>query len=119
MFIFYASEQRYCRHWENCFVVDEFSRLFLHSSIFAVIHSRSVWIMNGAWSDFWYWLNSNNLMFFEGIIMLREPLFSYTLLCDWSLFFVAKEWKQFRQWKSPSFLKDIPFNNADIFLTAR
>ena len=41
------------------FVVDEFSGLFLHPSIFSIIHSRKAQIMNGALSDFWYWLNSN------------------------------------------------------------
>ena len=36
------------------FVVDEFSGLFFHPSIFPIIHSRSALIMNGALSDFWY-----------------------------------------------------------------
>ena len=34
------------------FVVDEFSGLFLHPSIFSIIHSRKAQIMNGALSDF-------------------------------------------------------------------
>ena len=33
------------------FVVDEFSGLLLHPSIFSVIHSRSAQIMNDALSD--------------------------------------------------------------------
>ena len=33
-------------------VVDEFSGLFLHPSIFSVKHSRSAEIINGALSDF-------------------------------------------------------------------
>ena len=41
------------------FVVDEFSGLFLHLPIFSIIHSRSAWTINGALSDFWYWLNSD------------------------------------------------------------
>ena len=36
------------------FVVDGFSGLFLHLSIFSIIHSRSAQLMNGALSDFWY-----------------------------------------------------------------
>ena len=34
------------------FVVDEFSGLFLHPSIFSIKHSRSALIINGALSDF-------------------------------------------------------------------
>ena len=47
--------------WSLTFVVYKFSGLFLHPSIVAIIHSRSVWIVNDALSDFWYWLNSNIL----------------------------------------------------------
>ena len=82
------------------FVVSEFSGLFLHPSIFSIIHSRSAinsMIINGALPDFWYSLNSNILVFSKGIIMLQKSLSSHTLLCDWTLFFVGKEWKQFRQ----------------------
>ena len=53
--------------------------------------------MNETLSDFWYWLNSNILVSLEGVIILQKLLFSQTLLCDWSLFSVMKEWKQFRQ----------------------
>ena len=34
------------------FVVDEFPGLFLHPSVFFMIHSRSAEIINGALSDF-------------------------------------------------------------------
>ena len=68
------------------FVVDELSGLFLHPSIFSITHSRS-----GALSDFHYWLNSNTLVYSKGIIKLQKPLFSYTFLCDSSLFFVLNE----------------------------
>ena len=34
------------------FVVDEFSGLFLHLSIFSIMHSRSAQMINGALSDF-------------------------------------------------------------------
>ena len=34
------------------FVIDELSELFLHRSIFSIIHSRSAKIMNRALSDF-------------------------------------------------------------------
>ena len=53
--------------------------------------------MNGALSDFWNWLNANFLMSSESIIMLQKNFFSHGFLCDSSLFFVGKEWKQFRQ----------------------
>ena len=36
------------------FVVDEFSGLFLHLSIFYILHSRSAKIINDALSDFRY-----------------------------------------------------------------
>ena len=43
------------------FVVNEFSELFSHPSIFSINYSRSALIINCALSDFWYWLNSNIL----------------------------------------------------------
>ena len=36
------------------FVVNEFSGLFLPSSIFSIMHSRSALIINGALSEFLY-----------------------------------------------------------------
>ena len=33
--------------WFLTVVVDEFSGLFLHPSVFSTIHSRSAWIING------------------------------------------------------------------------
>ena len=72
---------------------NEFSGLFLHPSIFSNMHSRSAKIVNGALSDSLCWSNSNILVSSEGIIMLEKSLFSHTLLCNWSLFSVAKEWK--------------------------
>ena len=51
--------------------------------------------MNGDLSDLW--LNSNILVSAEGIIMLQKVLFSHTLLCDSSLFFDLKEWRQYKQ----------------------
>ena len=53
--------------------------------------------MKGALSDFWYWLNSNISVSSEGLIILQKSSFSHTFLCDASLFFVLKEWRQFRQ----------------------
>ena len=49
----------------------------------------------------------------------NKYLFSHTLLCNISLFFVLKELRPFKQQKSPLFLDVIPLNNADIFFTAR
>ena len=60
------------------FVVNEFSGLFLPSSIFSIMHSRSALIINGALSEFLYWLNSNILVSWEGIITLQKSLFSHT-----------------------------------------
>ena len=34
------------------FVVDKFSGLFLHPSIFSILHSRSAKVINGVLSDF-------------------------------------------------------------------
>ena len=41
------------------FVVDELPGLFLHPSVFSIIHSRSAKIIIGALSKLWHWLNSN------------------------------------------------------------
>ena len=51
----------------------------------------------------------------KGIIMLKKSLLTHTFWCDWSLFSVAKEWKQFRQQKSPQCLEVILLNNANSF----
>ena len=54
-------------------------------------------MINDALSDLWYWLDSNVLVYLEGITTLQKSLFSHFLLCDTSLFFVLKEWRQFKQ----------------------
>ena len=72
------------------FVVDEFSGLFLHPSIFSIIHSRSTQIINGALCNFWYWLTANILGSSEEIITFKKSLFSYTVLWNSGLFFVLK-----------------------------
>ena len=79
------------------FAVDEFSGLLLHLSVFSIIHSRSALIMNGALSDFLYWLNSIILVSSEGIMTLQKSLFSHTFVRDSSFITVAKEWRQFKQ----------------------
>ena len=63
------------------FVVDEFSGLLLHPSIFSVIHSRSAQIMNDASSDLWYWLNFNIFVSSEGMFLLQKSLFSSFFFC--------------------------------------
>ena len=63
------------------FVVDEFSGLLLHPSIFSVIHSRSAQIMNDASSDLWYWLNFNILVSSEGMFLLQKSLCSSFFFC--------------------------------------
>ena len=47
-------------------------------------------MINGVLSDFWYWLNSDILVFSEGIIILQKSLFLHTFLCDSSLVFALK-----------------------------
>ena len=56
---------------------------------------------NGALSDFLHWLISNNLVTSVDMITLQKYLFSHFFLCDSDLFFVLKEWRQFKQQKSP------------------
>ena len=61
------------------FIVNDLSGLFLHSTIFSIKHSRSTYIINEALSDFWYWLNCNNILASsEGMITLQKSLFSHT-----------------------------------------
>ena len=88
------------------FVVDEFSWWVLHSSIFYFIHQSIIYWrpalkVNGALSDLWYWLNCNISVSSKGMIVLQKSLFSRTFLRESSLFFVLKEWRQFRQKESP------------------
>ena len=78
-------------------VVDEFSGLFLYLSILSIIHSRSAQIINGALSDFWYWLNCNILKSWENIFTLKKSLFSHNFFIWFKLFSVDKEQNQFRQ----------------------
>ena len=78
MLIFYASKWWCSRHRKpngTCsvtLIVDKFSELFLHPSVFFVKHSRYVSMIIGALSDFCYWLNSNILVSLEGTIMLQK-----------------------------------------------
>ena len=78
------------------FVVDEYSVSFLHPAIISIKHSRSAWITNGGLSGFWYWLNYI-LVSSKDIFTIKKSLFSHALLCNLSLCFVLKEWRQFRQ----------------------
>ena len=61
-------------------------------------------------------------MFVEGIITLQKYLYSYTLLCDSSLFFVLKEEGNLdnKNYCNIIYVIDvIPLNKADTFFTAR
>ena len=73
------------------FVIDELSELFLHLSIFSIIHSRSAKIMNSALSDFWYWLNYNILVSSESIKIINKKLFLHTFLCIQVCFLLQKK----------------------------
>ena len=72
------------------FVIDELSELFLHLSIFSIIHSRSAKIMNSALSDFWYWLNYNILVSSESIKIIKRK-FLHTFLCIQVCFLLQKK----------------------------
>ena len=52
--------------------------------------------MYGILSDFMYWFNSNILSFSDGITIQQKSLFLHTFSRDLSLFFVLKEWRQFK-----------------------
>ena len=56
-------------------------------------------------SDFTYWLNSNIVSLSDGITILQKPIFLHTFSWDLSLFFILKEWRQFKHQKSFFFLK--------------
>ena len=56
-------------------------------------------------SDFTYWLNSNIVSFSDGITIVQKPLFLHPFSWDLSLFFILKEWRQFKHQKSLFFLK--------------
>ena len=58
-------------------------------------------------------------MSLKGIKIPQKYLLSNTLLSNSSLFFVLKEWRQFKQPKSPSCFDVIPLNNADNSFVAR
>ena len=77
-------------------------------------------MINGALSDFWYWLNSYILLSSDGIITLEKSLCSQTFLKRFKFFFCCKRVKtmkmKFRQWKSTWCLDIITLNNADSFL---
>ena len=74
--------------------------------------------MHGILSDFIYCLNSNIVSFSEGIAIPQKSLFLHALLWDLSLFSVLKEWRQFKQQKSPWCFEVYPDNNAEFFFTS-
>ena len=74
-------------------------------------------------SDFMYWLNFNILFFSVGITIPQNSFtyfvckrFLHTFSWDLSLFYVLKEWRQFKQWKSSWSIDVVPLNNVDNFL---
>ena len=72
--------------------------------------------MHAILCDFIYWLNSNILSFSDGIGIPQKSLFLPTFSWDLSLFLVLKEWRQFKEKNSPSYLKLFLFlSNADSF----
>ena len=58
------------------FVVDDFSILFLHPTIFTIKDSRSSYIINGALSDWRYRLNSNISASSKDITRSQKSLYS-------------------------------------------
>ena len=55
----------------------------------------------------------------EDITILQKSLFSYPFLWVSSLFFAAKEWRQFKQNNSLWCFHVIPLNNADDVFAAK
>ena len=80
---------------------------------------RSVYIIDGSLSEIWHWLSSNTLVFLEGIKTLQKSYFLNTFLCNSSLVFVLSEWRQYRQWKSESWVDVTLFNNGDSLFIVR
>ena len=74
--------------------------------------------MNGAVSDFWYWLDYNVLLYSEGIIILQKSLFSHTFLWD-SSFFCCKRMKAIPKTKITVIFEVIPLKNVATFFDAR
>ena len=62
------------------FVVDDFSILFLHPTIFTIKDLRSAYIINGALSDWRYRLNSNISVSSKGITRLQKYLNSHIFM---------------------------------------
>ena len=57
------------------FAVEDFSRLFVHHSIFLSKDSISAYIICSILSDFIYWLSSNILSFSDGMEIPQKSLF--------------------------------------------
>ena len=113
MFIFYAPKQRYCRHWKTWW------NMFAHfccRRIFRIICCRWIFrIIFASISLFYYTLKisiKSEWCFIRFSVLIKFWYFSvFRRDCNatrifiltyffmrWSLFFVLKEWKQFRKW---------------------
>ena len=96
------------------FVMSEFSGLFLYPSVFSIKHSRSSWIINGALSGFWYWLNSN----------IFRKHYNATKIFSFTHFFMrfpfvssCKRMKKIQTKKTTWYFDGISLNNAGNFFT--
>ena len=87
------------------------------STYFFIKHSRSAETRNGVLIDFRCWTNSSNMFSPQGIVTSKKSWFSHIFLHDLSL--LLFEWRQFRQWESPSGLGIIFHNNIVYFFTVR
>ena len=95
--IFYAYKLKYCRNWWNMFAY------FCYRWIFRIIFTSInlfYYTFKISTNNKWYYIrfliliNSNILVPLQRIITLQKSLFSHTFLCDSSLLFVLKEWRQ-------------------------
>ena len=102
MLIYYASKWWYCRHWKTWWNMLAyfccrwiFRIIFTSFNLFYYTLKICIYRINGDILDFWYWLNSNILVSFEGITTLQKSY--YILFMRFKILSVAKERRQFRQ----------------------
>ena len=86
------------------FVMDDFSKLFLHPSILLIKDSKSALTIDGVLSYFGYWLNSNILISLVGITTTKKSLFSHTFFMRFKFVFCSKRMKTIQTVRIPNIL---------------
>ena len=117
--VFYAPKWRYCRHWKNwwnmlVYFWFRWNFRIIFTSINLFYYTFKICI-KGAWTYFWYWLNSNSSLSSEGIIYFTKIFLFTESFMRFKFFFVLKKWRHFSQQKTQQCLDIIPFNNAIVF----